>query len=161
MAGGSIGGEHALSSLASALKLRLKVTFLVVSILAENVREDGRGQTQPRQDSLFFATSDLVKSVLSLSIWFVYQRLQGLPTRCSSGTHTCDPPFHEHGQWLPVPTNNADGREPYPRNIATLSFGSVRSSLAIPIVGFVYALRAYTVCALPRGSRIHLPRMYL
>lgn len=134
-------------------------------ILAETVRRD-EGQPQAHGDSLDFAASDFTKSALSLSIWFVFRQLQGVRSLSSiavmpfgsSETHleTCNVPFHEHGQGFPISRSYPNCREPYPRGIVT---GNVRSTLSILVVAFVYALRAYTVCALGQSSRMHLPRI--
>lgn len=137
-------------------------------ILAETVRRD-EGQPQAQQrDSLDFAASDFTKSVLSLSIWFFVRQLQGVHSLSSIAVtphgssetplETCSAP-HEHGQGFPISRSYANRREPYPRSIATLTLGNVRSTLSILVVAFVYTLRAYTVRALGQSSRIHLPRM--
>jgi hypothetical protein len=131
----------------------LVVGFLVLWILAETVRRD-EGQPQAHRDSLDLAASDFTKSVLSLSIWFVLRQLQGVRSPSSiavtpygaSETHleTCDVPFHEHGQEFPISRSYPNCREPYPRSTVALTLGNVRSTLAILVVAFVYALRAYT-----------------
>jgi len=136
----------------------------VLWILAETVRR-GEGRLQAHRDSLDFAASDLTKSVFSLSIWFVYRQLQGARSLSSiawgsSETHleACNVPLQELGEGFPVSRSDPNCREPY---TVTLTLGNLRSTLSILVVGFVYTLRARTVCALGQSPQMHLPRMFL
>ncbi|KAF8558317.1 hypothetical protein OG21DRAFT_1233349 [Imleria badia] len=126
----------------------LVVTFLVLWIQAETIRRDEERQPQAHQDSLDFAASDLAKTVLSLSTWFVCRQLRGVHALSSipSETHleTSNVPFLEHGQGFPVPSSYPTCRESHPRSTLAVSLGNVRSSLPILVVSLVYALRAYT-----------------
>ncbi|KAF8133932.1 hypothetical protein EV363DRAFT_1258471 [Boletus edulis] len=126
----------------------LVATFLVLWMLAETIRRDERRQPQAHQDYLDFAASDLIKLVLSLSMWFLCRQLQAVPSFSNfiSETHadTCNLPFQEYPQAESVSGSYFSWREPYPRHTVTLALGNVRSALPILVVGFVYALRAYT-----------------
>lgn len=134
-------------------------------ILAEIVRRDEERQPQTHQDSFGFAANDLVKSMLSLSIWFICRHFQGVYSLstivrtvafCGSpethpGLPTCNVPSHAHGQGFPISRSCSDCRETmssrHPRSsTVNLTLGSVQSTLSIFVVGLVYTLRAYTVC---------------
>lgn len=154
--GGTVGGCKL--SLTGCVADWVQITFLVLWILAESIRGDEGRQPQAHQGSLDFAANDLVKSMLSFSLWFVCRQLQGVRslstivvgTCGSSESHlpTCNVPFHEHRQGFPTSRSCSNCRDPHTQSsIVTSTICSVRLTLSILVVALVYTLRAYTVYA--------------
>lgn len=133
-------------------------------MLAEIARRNEVRRAQVRQDNLGFATSDLAKSLFSLSIWFICQQIQGvdflsIPSRAvifCGNSETCpelptyNGPFHAHGLGVPTCRNCSDCRETMssrcsPLSVVTLTLASVRSTLSTFVVGLAYTFRAYIV----------------
>ena len=119
----------------------------MLSILEETAR---RQDERARQDNLSFAASDLAKSMLSLSIWFVAGMLssstitRALAFRDPSEEHLGLP---AHTSDIPIDSSDNGATispNPPPTKII-LTLGSVRSILSILAAGLVYTLRAYAV----------------
>lgn len=134
------------------------MTFVLLWTLAEGLQVDKERQSQTSQRILHFALNDLIKFLSSAVIWYarrMHANRDYLPhggtAREVSGDEqpSNDSPLSpEDSHEFPISRSYHSHREPRPRSIlASLSPGSVRSTLSILVIGFVYALRAYVVCS--------------